>query len=256
MKIYYLGTCSGTEPMAGMHQCSLIIEVGGAYYWFDAGEGCGYTAYVNGLDPMRAKCLFISHCHIDHIGGMPHLLFLFHKLIGRNKVKLNYENKLRVFIPELDILEAAKTVACGSLNHRFAYEIEENAVSEGVVFEDENVRISAVANDHRQGKGPSYSYLIEAEGKRVVFSGDVKSPAELDPFTREGCNLLIMETGHHKVIDVCEYARQAGIGTLRFNHHGREIIADRQCAEDTVRAFAKENDMDIKICYDMMIDDI
>ena len=70
MKIYYLGTCSGTEPMKGTHQTSFVIEIDGALYWFDAGEGCAHTAVtVAGLDITKTEALFISHPHIDHTGG-------------------------------------------------------------------------------------------------------------------------------------------------------------------------------------------
>ena len=55
MKIYFLGTCSGTEPIAGMHHCSLVFEINGAYYWFDAGESCAYTAHTSGMDIMKSS---------------------------------------------------------------------------------------------------------------------------------------------------------------------------------------------------------
>ena len=38
LKFTFLGTCSGTEPMPERHHQSFVVEVGGLYYWFDAGE--------------------------------------------------------------------------------------------------------------------------------------------------------------------------------------------------------------------------
>ena len=34
-KIIFLGTCSGTEPMVGMHHSSWILDTGDHIYWFD-----------------------------------------------------------------------------------------------------------------------------------------------------------------------------------------------------------------------------
>ena len=46
MKIHFLGTCAGTEPMPGRRHTAMILESGNKFYQFDAGEGCSYTAYA------------------------------------------------------------------------------------------------------------------------------------------------------------------------------------------------------------------
>ena len=99
MKIYFLGTCSGTEPMPDMHHCSLVFEINGVYYWFDAGENCAHYAYTTGIEVMNTKALFISHTHIDHTGGLANLFHCIRKLIVReNKSLIN--QTLNVFIPK------------------------------------------------------------------------------------------------------------------------------------------------------------
>lgn len=262
MKIYFLGTCSGTEPMAGMHQCSLVMEINGTNYWFDSGECCGYTAHTMGLDVTKTRALFVSHPHIDHIGGLPHLLFTMDKLLSRDETRrLIHNNTLTVFFPDLELFQAVKAVAMSRFKPRFHFELDEHRTQEGLLYEDENVRITTIHNNHLKGDGEdgvwhSYSFLIEAEGKRVVYSGDVRKPCELDPFLKEPCDLLIMETGHHKVKDVCEYATGKQVARLRFNHHGREIIGDRAAAETLVAQYAKESGKSITICHDGMIEEL
>lgn len=254
-EIYFLGTLSGTEPFEGMHHCSLVIEAGGMNYWFDAGEGCAYTAHTMGLDVLNTRALFVSHPHPDHTCGLPHLLLVLVKLIRRLKRQLIFKNRLDVFFPGLKTFEGAKILfKTFELKDQWRFEMVEHEMQDGLLFEDENIRVSALHNRHMKEDGSkgwhSYSFLIEVAGKRVVFSGDVLSSDELDPLVKDGCDLLIHETGHHPVSDVCEYAIDRKVGTLFFNHHGREIINGREEAEKLVAEYAKKSGIPMKILSD------
>jgi len=256
-KVYFIGTCSGTEPMPGMHHCALAFEIGGAYYWFDAGEDCSYRAYLAGIDLMKVRTVFISHPHIDHVGGLANLLSRTNKICSRYKRKLENDNTLHIFMPDMNLLEAVKTVAAsGRVPAKFLYTLAEHEVTDGLLWDDGNLRVTALHNRHLNEDGSngwhSYSYLLEFEGKRVVFSGDVRTPDELDPFVTGGVDMLIMETGHHAVADVCAYAESRGVPKLRFNHHGREIIGGRELAARTAARY----NCGAKICRDGMVEEI
>ena len=257
-KIHFLGTCSGTEPMAGMHHTSIVIEVGEYYYWFDGGEGCAYTAHTSGMDVLRTKALFVSHPHLDHMAGLPNLFSCMRKLIWREKRSLKNDNTLEVFFPGLETFRAIKLVACsGNDSFKFLFKMNEHDLSEdGVIFEDENIKVSAMHNCHLGEDGSngwhSYSFLIEIGLMRIVYSGDVKTPTELDEFMEEGCDLFIMETGHHSVTDVCEYAMNRKVERLYFTHHGREIINNRPRAEKIIKRYSREAGIPITIASDMM----
>lgn len=65
MKIHFLGTCSGTDPMPDRNHASWVLEVDDKLYFFDAGECCSRSAHLSGLDVLTMKAVFVSHPHID-----------------------------------------------------------------------------------------------------------------------------------------------------------------------------------------------
>ena len=256
MKIYFLGTCSGTEPMPDMHHCSVVFEIRGVYYWFDAGENCSHTAMTKmGIDLSRVRSIFISHPHIDHIGGLANLIYALNKLVWRKIPHEDNGGVVNFFLPDENIFPSVMSVAF-MLRKSFPLTMNDYPVKDGVVYKDENIKVTAHHTTHLKEDGSNgwhaYSYLIEAEGKRVLFSGDVGVPSDLDSQIGNGVDIFIMETGHHKVSDVLDYMESKNIKKLMFNHHGREILGDRSAAE----ALIKSRGLNAVICNDCQVEEL
>jgi ribonuclease Z len=235
MKITFLGTCAGTEPMPDRRHTSFVIERGGKVYWFDAGAGCSYTAHLLDIDLLTVRAVFISHTHMDHIGGLANLLWDIRKLDGRQSdpQRRMAGKHLDLFIANLQVWQGIMQFLQGT-EGQFAvdFTLQAQPYADGVVFDEDGFKVTALHNQHMGVPAAgeawmSHSFLVEADGKRVVFSGDIKDVSELAPLLVD-CDLLLAETGHHKVEDICVYAREKQVQRLGFLHHGRAILADPQ----------------------------
>ncbi|MBE6601542.1 MAG: ribonuclease Z [Ruminococcaceae bacterium] len=229
MKLHFLGTCSGTEPMPGRNHVSWVLETGGFLYFFDAGEGCSKAAHLLGLDLLATKQIVISHPHMDHVGGLANLLWTIRKLMKRYHRPF-VAPCLEVSVSAFDTWNGVMQILRNTEdNFENSYPIVSHGIAAGLLFDDGTVRVTAYPNTHikpENGVFRSFSFLIECEGKRLVYSGDIKSYSELDSAIGEGCDVLIGETGHHKIDDVYAYTSQKQIGKVFFSHHGREILND------------------------------
>ncbi len=240
MKVHIFGSGSGTEPVGGRHQTSLALESNGLLYWFDAGENGAHTAFSMGLDLFRMRTLCITHPHFDHIAGLPHLLWIPQKLWKRRGRQA--QQPLDVFLPTDSFWHHA--LALGTLPDPYVFpgqgEVHPHIIQDGLLFE-ENIAIEALHNNHIPldnvtGKPRSFSFRVRAEGKTIILSGDVKSFHDFDPWLDEGCDLLLMETGHHGLRNVCDGLSAYPVKKILFYHHGREIMDNYDNVAATYRS--------------------
>lgn len=174
------------------------------------------------------KGIFISHFHADHVGGLPMLLQSIHFCQKRRYIQeFEPENRLRLFLPPKTIRLFQNLLDALTLT-KLSYKLEISPIEEGEFYSDEHARVSAVRNSHIK-EGGSYSFILDAEGRRIVYSGDLRDACELLPLIREGADLLITECNHFKPESLfgCLRAEQDGLRKLLITHihsdfYGRE----------------------------------
>lgn len=258
MKLHFLGTCAGTEPMLDRKHTSFVIESDGRLYWFDAGEGCSHTAHLMGLDLLSVCRVVISHTHMDHVGGLGNLFWNIRKLTTVGEKRPTRFDEIELYIPNLETWDGIRTVL-NNTEGGFAtqFKIVPKLVEDGVLFDDGVMRVTAFHNHHlRHNEGEpwrSFTYRIECEGQMLVYSGDLGSYSDMDEAIGEGCDAVIVETGHFGIDDVYGYMMQKEVGHVFFNHNGREVLSDREAAQ---KKLAEKFEGRATLCEDGMTVDL
>ena len=69
MKITFIGTSHGV-PAKDRYCSCILIEVGGSFYFIDAGAPLADVIQRRGLDFNNFKAVFTTHAHGDHTAGI------------------------------------------------------------------------------------------------------------------------------------------------------------------------------------------
>lgn len=228
MKLYFLGTCAGTKPIAGWHHQSFAIEAGQSVYLFDAGECSAYTAHLMGMNLLQVKSVFISHTHFDHVGGLANLFWNIKKLKGRFT---NQEScyKINLFIPDRNAWMGVKTLLEADRGNFLEYiSVEPFDVQDGIIFSDDNLLVEAIHTEHmgktENSEWKSFAYKIICEGKTIIYTGDIGlgNMEDLDRIVCD-CDMLLVETGHHSYTEVLDALKGKNIEMIAFIHNGEDI---------------------------------
>lgn len=192
MRIVFFGSSHGV-PEPDRRCSSTMIEVGGAYYFIDMGTQSIEGLISRGIHPNEVKACFVTHLHGDHTNGLISFIDLCNWYFKEASPKFylpgDTDRVKRIIGDWLDCL--------GHPMREFGF----NHVDDGFVYEDDKIKLTAFRTRHID---QSFSYLLEADGKRVYFSGDVKAPNYLDYPTQDipveefdkGLDLAILELAH------------------------------------------------------------
>ena len=243
MKINFLGTCAGTEPMPSRRHTSFCIEEDGRVYWFDAGECCSRTAHLMGIDLLKVSDIFVSHSHIDHIGGLSNLLWHMKK-ISMVKDKPFQFGKTNLFLPDIEVMDGVNIILKTTLaDYGEKLDVNPKEITDGILLDDGILKVTALHNHHLKvhdfAPWRSFSFKIESKDKTVIYSGDLGDYSDIDELLQCGADALIIETGHLKIDGVYEYCKDKNIARIFFFHNGREILNNPEAAEEKVNRLFK-----------------
>ena len=226
MTVTFLGTSHGiTEKNAFCS--SAVLSVGGAHYIVDAGAPLD-TLLQNYDIPFRdVRGIFITHPHQDHYVGLAQLTFTMEDF-GR------FEGvSIPVYSPEGIDYAALNVFLWGDPRGHDRYRVENppayrvrhltypDAPEGGAgIFDDGTLRVTAYPVRHCPH---SHAFLLEAEGKRIVFTGDLSR--DLSDYPRVAVetpvDLVVTEAAHGRL------SEPGTVATLAKSRTPRLVISHR-----------------------------
>ncbi|MBQ7207313.1 MAG: metallophosphoesterase [Lentisphaeria bacterium] len=168
VKLITLGTSHG-DPGLRRFNSALLLRTSGGDYLFEAGAPVNALMIRKGIPFAGLKAVFASHTHEDHIGGLPGLI---KSLVKRPEAGQHTD----LFLPEKSCTDGV--LAFMAAVHRPWPEelLTFSEIAPGPIFDDGDLRVTAYPTDHvveGERHYPSWAFLAEAEGVRIVFTGDL-----------------------------------------------------------------------------------
>ena len=212
---------------------------------------------------------FLTHIHSDHSAGLADLL-LTPWIMGRDK-KLNLYGPKGLEQMASSTLEAFEDdinyrIYGTQPSNKMGYKFNFYLLSEGLIYEDENVSVEAFTVPHGSFDD-AYGFRFTTEDKVIVFSGDTGPSKTLEKFAA-GADILVHEVysnagflkktkdwqvyhqGHHtSTFEVGEIASRAKPKLLLLSH----ILFWGSTTDEILKETQSTYKGEIKIAEDLMI---
>ena len=197
LKVTLLGTGTPT-PRLTAFGASTLVEAGKQKLLFDLGRGSTIRLFQKRIPLGAINAHFITHMHSDHIVGLPDMWlsgwvgtpWASRKtpmvLFGPKGTVAMTENLTKAFVEDIRIRMDDEHLPPEGVAFA-ARDIEA-----GLVYDKDGVKVTAIEVNHGDKIKPSFGYVIEYDGKKVVLSGDTKYDERV-AMAAKGADLLIHE---------------------------------------------------------------
>lgn len=211
VKITFMGTSHGYAEKDRFTSATLI-EVSDFYYLLDAGAPVEWIM-VNADKPCeKIRGIFITHMHNDHVGSLTSII--------EPMLRYRYNNNAVCFFPTengkdsfLDWMKALHLSKDQILST-----VEMGVTKEGRIYERNGLTVSAKYTKHIENE--SFSYVFEADGKKVLFTGDMKGGFQEYPdiIGEEHYDLVVCEMAHTPLCKAQEILKQTNTKRMIITH--------------------------------------
>ena len=197
IKVTLLGTGVPT-PRPTSFSASTLVEAGREKLLFDLGRGSTMQLYKLHIPLGAITTSFITHLHSDHIVGLPDMWLTGWlatpwasrkgpmKLYGPKGTAAMTENLTKAFADDIRIRIDDEHLDPAAV----AFAAKD--IEPGLVYESNGVKVSAIEVNHGEKIKPSFGYVVEYDGHKVVLSGDTKYDERIAK-AAAGADLLIHE---------------------------------------------------------------
>jgi len=161
MIVTFLGTSSGM-PTTRRNVSGLALRFiqSGRWWLFDCGEGTQHQIMHASLRVSQLDKIFITHLHGDHLYGLLGLL-------ASRSLRGGATSSVTLYGPE-GLQRYVESIMAVSPVH-LQYPLHIKTVSEGVVYQDEEISVEAVPVRHRV---PAFAYAVKEPERPGAFQAD------------------------------------------------------------------------------------
>ena len=244
MKITFLGTSHGITEK-NQFCSSALISVGGKHYLVDAGAPV-LTLLKNHDIPLEDVAgVFITHSHHDHFMGLAVLTQQVNEFSQFKDVAFpvyvpdeeDYHRMFAFIFGDPTFHGRLDYRNYGGLTDPFGDRARRQTA---VIYDDGNLKVTAIPVDHFVN---AHAFLLEAEGKRVVFTGDLLTDMPDYPtiISEMETDVVVTEGAHTKLNkpEVMELLKGSRTKTLVITHRYTHVNPDEAVAE--LGAYCKDN---------------
>lgn len=212
-----------------------MIEIAGDPLIFDMGAGVLHRLSCSLPELTRIEHVFFSHLHVDHCSDVVSLV--------QSLWLMGFDKTLNVYGPK-DLGKMAVSIADLFPYLHGKILMKPHILSPDFTKKADNWTVTSFTVDH--GDIEAYGFLVEAEGKRVIYSGDT-APSQNLVKVAKGADLLIHECSlpdrlkdqapnHTTPGELGILAAQAEVKTLVITHLYPEILDELGDALRSIRA--------------------
>ena len=224
MKLYFVGTSHGV-PESDRRCSSCIVEVNASYYLFDMGTQVIEDLRKRDIAVENVRLAICSHPHGDHTDGLISFVDL-----------VNWYFKAAdplILLPDERLIPPLRAWITATMEGKpLREDLRIDTFREGAAYADENLRVTAIRTKHCEN---AYAFLIEAEGKKVLLTGDLCRPSVDFPqiaFDMD-LDLLVCEAAHFSPDDCIPFFDKTKAKRILHTH-----IYDKRWAEALSRQLA------------------
>ena len=218
MRFITLGTAHG-DPTPIRFNTSSLLDCAQGRVLIDAGTPVLALLIRQGIDPNTVHEVLITHMHEDHFGGLPDLM----KFAAKRRAPGS--RPMRIHLPEAAAIEPVRNfleAAHRPVPERF---VTFDVLTAGNRTVADGVRVTAYPTHHFGNEKldyPSFALALEAEGKRLVVTGDLRSDFSDFPLEafQPGAALGCCELTHYDLAKALPALAEAPVRKMIFHHVG------------------------------------
>lgn len=243
-EIILLGTHGGPSADADRSEPASLLLVGGRPYLIDAGEGTARQLAMAGQKVPAMRTIFITHHHLDHTAGLEPLIalsWIATGFAGQTPPPVQIYGPpatrflVKAAIAYLSVSERIFRAGIPSLPKAAGMFVGHDIDHDGLAFQDDRVRVTAVENAHfsHPSFGPdgkkdmSFSYRFDTPAGAVVFTGDT-GPSEAVTHLAKDADVLVSEVYRPRAPNDARPNAGSPVGKELAEHMNREHMTPEE----------------------------